>query len=318
MTAFLILLVSIVIGALVSRFGYKRGTGKLARRSAGVVAGFLAFSVLAVAVDPSAGDDKSVLGPQKEALMAASVATVEPAPDPLLSETADEFTRDLGNRMGRTITGKIEPGSVNDVFTAHISHHVSLTAPVDKTSKRLRYVVLLVGNATQPGQLKKDLDNVRMALDSAAPDAGGFESAMDSLRDEFQVFGNSPKRQVGRYQVTLDFPTPETIMVTMGPHRAEAPPKPEDRSNMAYIQCEDAVKQRLKSPSTADFPYFADTALRNAHNSNSYVIGGHVDAQNGFGATIRADWICQIAYSGSGEDTDPSNWKIFDVAMQSR
>lgn len=58
----------------------------------------------------------------------------------------------------------------------------------------------------------------------------------------------------------------------------------------AEIACEDAVRERLKSPSTADFP---DTNYRQ-ESSGVFDVRGTVDSQNGFGATVRSIFGCTV------------------------
>lgn len=77
----------------------------------------------------------------------------------------------------------------------------------------------------------------------------------------------------------------------------------------AVEQCESAVKDKMKSPSTAEFPG------TRAHEGGDFVLGdipsryqsmdavsvwvvaGPVDAQNGFGATVRSDFNCRAIFS---------------------
>lgn len=58
----------------------------------------------------------------------------------------------------------------------------------------------------------------------------------------------------------------------------------------AEIACEDAVRERLKSPSTADFP---DTNYRH-EPGGVFDVRGTVDSQNGFGATVRSIFGCTV------------------------
>lgn len=60
----------------------------------------------------------------------------------------------------------------------------------------------------------------------------------------------------------------------------------------AEAACEDWVRDKLKSPSTADF---CNTEVT---GSNPWTITGEVDAENGFGAMIRASWVCDVKLEG--------------------
>lgn len=76
---------------------------------------------------------------------------------------------------------------------------------------------------------------------------------------------------------------------------------------MAHLQCNDYVRDRLKAPSSAEFPFFADRTTKVA--DGHYIVESHVDAQNSFGAKLRRDYYCDIElvgeYSGS-----KSSWNL--------
>jgi len=88
-----------------------------------------------------------------------------------------------------------------------------------------------------------------------------------------------------------------------------------DRGNMAYFRCQDNVKARLRSPSTADFPFLDFQVTR--RGTSAYVVTSYVDAQNAFGATIRSNFVCTIEYQ-SGDDADPRSWNLIDLTMVER
>jgi hypothetical protein len=88
--------------------------------------------------------------------------------------------------------------------------------------------------------------------------------------------------------------------------------RPRDRSSMAVVQCQNHVKNRLRSPSTADFPFLEHEV--NSLGKETYRVRSYVDAQNALGATIRNNWVCTISYGG-GEDADPSSWVLVDLQL---
>ena len=58
------------------------------------------------------------------------------------------------------------------------------------------------------------------------------------------------------------------------------------------IGCEQAIEQRLRSPRSARFPWnMSNEAVRQP--DGSYVLRSYVDAQNGFGAEIRTNFVCR-------------------------
>lgn len=71
----------------------------------------------------------------------------------------------------------------------------------------------------------------------------------------------------------------------------------ESDSILAYNYAKGFVSDRLKSPSTAEFP---GTFEKKNHitvlGNGQYQINSWVDSQNGFGAKIRSRWSCKIIF----------------------
>ncbi len=88
----------------------------------------------------------------------------------------------------------------------------------------------------------------------------------------------------------------------------------QDNSTMAYIMMEDFVKQRLKSPKSADFPGVFDG--RGDHvkylGNHKYRIISYVDAQNSFGATMRNNFIGEI------EQNSEDRWRLISLELFQR
>jgi hypothetical protein len=91
--------------------------------------------------------------------------------------------------------------------------------------------------------------------------------------------------------------------------------KPLDES--AAVMCEEFVKKRLKSPGSAEFPGvmdsdYAKTTTLSSNKPWKYKVTGAVDSQNGFGATVRSDYICTV----STQDND--TWTLDDLDLIQR
>jgi hypothetical protein len=80
---------------------------------------------------------------------------------------------------------------------------------------------------------------------------------------------------------------------------------------MAKTLCEMRVKDSLKSPSTADFPFFSQATF---DGNRQATLSSYVDAQNGFGAMIRTNFVCTVEYSG-GDIGAFESWKIVDFIV---
>jgi hypothetical protein len=66
-----------------------------------------------------------------------------------------------------------------------------------------------------------------------------------------------------------------------------------DRGSNAVAQCESAVKNQLKAPSTAKF-----SGEDYIDEDPTWLVTGSVDAQNGFGAMLRSGFNCTLTRSG--------------------
>lgn len=57
--------------------------------------------------------------------------------------------------------------------------------------------------------------------------------------------------------------------------------------------CKESVLARLKAPATSDFPEPIDIR-RNKKDASAFFVMGAVDAQNGFGAKLRQNYLCEL------------------------
>jgi hypothetical protein len=68
-------------------------------------------------------------------------------------------------------------------------------------------------------------------------------------------------------------------------------------TTMAFVMSQNFVKQRLKAPSTAEFPYINDRGVQVGELPGcSFDVSAYVDAQNGFGAPIRNRYTAKMSY----------------------
>jgi hypothetical protein len=91
-----------------------------------------------------------------------------------------------------------------------------------------------------------------------------------------------------------------TVVVTVmlvNPSTTSGPTgtRPVGKAAQAAELCQQAVLDRLKSPATASFSNVTTELV-----SEVYYVKGSVDSENGFGATMRSDWSCDIFAGGSG------------------
>ena len=105
---------------------------------------------------------------------------------------------------------------------------------------------------------------------------------------------------IGRKAIT--YPTSySNVISTLSPDDSSSSNEPynADRimgwsDNRARYLCHDRIKQQLKSPSTAKFEGLFDFIAVQSADHKDWMISGHVDAQNAFGATLRTNWTCTV------------------------
>lgn len=82
-------------------------------------------------------------------------------------------------------------------------------------------------------------------------------------------------------------------------------------SAIVTVICENAVESRLRSPGTADFPFGHVSAVRTS-GPNAFMLASYVDSQNGFGAVVRTNFVCEVTGAGSGL----SGYRLANLTVQ--
>lgn len=78
---------------------------------------------------------------------------------------------------------------------------------------------------------------------------------------------------------------------------------------MAYVMSQKPVERLLRSPGSAKFPTIPD-AKSERTGECTFRIVSYVDAQNGFGATIRSYYTAEIEYLPTEQ-----KWRALDVSL---
>lgn len=102
---------------------------------------------------------------------------------------------------------------------------------------------------------------------------------------------------------------------TFAPNRstggASQPNNPNGDAIGACIVAEKFVRERLRSPSTAEFPP-GTSQCRTSHNGGVWTVRSYVDAQNAFGAMLRSDYVVVTRYNGN------DNWSLVEIDIAGR
>jgi hypothetical protein len=102
------------------------------------------------------------------------------------------------------------------------------------------------------------------------------------------------------------------------PRATEAPPaSPVSRWESdtgkieAYTMAKQFVTDRLKAPSTADYPWYSSDSVQVVHRGEGvFVVRAHVDSQNSFGAMIRTRFVCEL------KNTTGDSWSLISLDTQ--
>jgi hypothetical protein len=89
-------------------------------------------------------------------------------------------------------------------------------------------------------------------------------------------------------------------------------PDAEDRQFAAFEVCKDFVQDRLRAPGTAVFRnYFEDDGevVVAGSGAGPYTVRSSVDAQNGFGALLRTEFVCVVRPAGG------DRWTLVDLTL---
>lgn len=84
----------------------------------------------------------------------------------------------------------------------------------------------------------------------------------------------------------------------------------EEMEDRAYIIAQSFVKDRLKSPKTAEFSF--ECKCEYNMSTKTYYITSFVDAQNSFGALLRMNFVCRLKFNG-GDWADINNWNLLEI-----
>lgn len=79
----------------------------------------------------------------------------------------------------------------------------------------------------------------------------------------------------------------------------------------AAVMCHEFLKDRLKSPATANFQPVRDSDISRVQDS--WRVRSYVDSQNGFGAMLRTTYTCQVTYQPGTK-----KWRLDDLTTGDR
>jgi len=88
--------------------------------------------------------------------------------------------------------------------------------------------------------------------------------------------------------------------------------KGDDAAVDALVVSQEYIKPRLRSPSTADFPYITYDGVSFSFLSDCVlVVRSYVDAQNAYGAIIRTRYLAKL----QRDINNPDAWRLIDLTV---
>jgi len=156
------------------------------------------------------------------------------------------------------------------------------------------WLVMILISFFVPQDIKDEVEQERLAKE-AQKQAQEQEQVENTEPIEIDI-SNLSEEQKERYAEVLE---QQRI--------AELP----DYSSEMGVLGHQMIKNLLKSPSTADFPW--DLGV-NRIDQETYKQESYVDSQNSFGATVRTNFVVIMRYK-EGEPLNPDSWDILNVSV---
>lgn len=91
---------------------------------------------------------------------------------------------------------------------------------------------------------------------------------------------------------------------------SDSEPSQNDWQVESYVTTQQIVKNNLKSPSTADFPWTPGKFAFVQVDETTWQLNSYVDCQNGFGATVRTHYHIRFDVDSIGNVTNYHNLKF--------
>lgn len=325
-----------------AKYWRRHGHGKAVSVVGAGVATFIAGSILGAYIDGAFKDAPPGAAPVK---VAEAAKPSEPAPSTLATAkspvpeapkqpepslapkdfglTLSQYVANVNELLKQdNIRGTVKAERKKDekegAYTVAPSKHVFALVWTDKPNGNVTGLTVM---SRLPSGKKTDGDmNDHVALQDLLGAAASEDvqaevfTQVNFMRDEATLFGIEAKRAVPPYVLSYSV-MPMMVMAGIKFGELPKPVDSGDKSRMAYVQCQEQVRGQLKAPSTAHFPWAPDRSVRNESQPNSYVVVGHVDAQNSYGAMLRAQWGCSATYKGHGDDANPGSWTFANVGL---
>lgn len=112
------------------------------------------------------------------------------------------------------------------------------------------------------------------------------------LEEDNDPPANAPEPRLRSFYITFGLAILGGIIIGIWSFD-DSPKKHSHSPDDAYVMAQNFVEDRLRSPSTADFPSSSQARITHL-GGGSYRVAAWVDSQNGFGAMVRTKFTCEL------------------------
>lgn len=162
-----------------------------------------------------------------------------------------------------------------------------------------------------PKQIKENRKNALVVLVGLVVFVFAASAILRNKEPDREVSAMPPMETAMDTTIKFDTVAPTTSTYPpSAPIEMPSTPKDDEMHNNAYEIAKDFVEDNLKSPSSASFWRYDFNWSKLGYNE--YYIQSFVDAENSFGAKLKAQWNCKLKYTG-GDIDDKANWQLLDI-----
>lgn len=167
---------------------------------------------------------------------------------------------------------------------------------------KFKKVTLKVSGLTK-GQRETELAKLRAKYEKRGWEFLDYQDGLLSGKAEFNVSVSQAKRdQQRKLLIGAAVFLPILLCCLLLADFTSEPGTSQDIA--AYGEAEKYVKNLLKLPHTADFPFLQSMEAVEALGNHRYRVRSYVDSQNVFGATIRTQFSCLLRYRPESKSWD--------------
>lgn len=168
--------------------------------------------------------------------------------------------------------------------------------------------------ANEPGNSLLDpFEPILLTNSGPSPATDGPTPALAGRLRRLRAWWDSGTKQQRKNRLAFLAVVGFVLFLVAAAAAAPPPPEEEDDGNRyaAFEVCTQFVEQRLASPGSAEFPdpHEDDGEVTITGYDGSFTVRSQVDSQNGFGATLRTFFTCEVRHISG------ANYRLVDLQL---